>query len=119
MPYSMDSSSDHCYPGTNCLINRFGIHDAKKLDELESSIVYGKLAVLQRAPITGTFDFPHYKRMHHFLFCDLYDWAGQARTVDLFKKGQLLFPPLISGDVQKLFSSGCRHFTQRAFRAKR
>ena len=24
MPYSMDSSSDHCYPGTNCLINRFG-----------------------------------------------------------------------------------------------
>lgn len=98
MPYSMDSSSDHCYPGTNCLINKFGIHDAKKLDELESSIVYGKLAVLQSAPITGTFDFPHYKRIHHFLFCDLYDWAGQARTVDLFKKGTAFVP---AADIER------------------
>ena len=23
MPYSIDSSSDHCYPGTSCLINKF------------------------------------------------------------------------------------------------
>lgn len=98
MPYSMDSSSDHCYPGTNCLINKFGIHDAKKLDELESSIVYGKLAALQRAPIIGAFDFPHYKRIHQFLFCDLYDWAGQTRDVDLFKKGTAFVP---ASDIER------------------
>ena len=92
MPYSIDSSSDRCYPGTSCLMNKFDIRDAQKLDELESSIVYGKLALLQHVPITGSFDFAHYKRIHQFLFCDLYDWAGQIRDVDLFKKGTAFVP---------------------------
>ena len=29
MPYSIDSSSDRCYPGTSCLMNKFDIHDAQ------------------------------------------------------------------------------------------
>ena len=43
-----------------------GIRDEQKLDELESSIVYGNLALLQlpHLPITGSFDFAHYKRIH-------------------------------------------------------
>ena len=98
MPYSIDSSSDHCYPGTSCLMNKFDIHDAQKLDELESSIVYGKLALLQHIPIPGSFDFAHYKRIHQFLFCDLYDWAGQIRDVDLFKKGTAFVP---ASDIER------------------
>ena len=98
MPYSIDSSSDCCYPGTSCLMNKFDIRDAQKLDELESSIVYGKLALLQHAPITCSFDFAHYKRIHQFLFCDLYDWAGQIRDVDLFKKGTAFVP---ASDIER------------------
>ena len=98
MPYSIDASSDHCYPGTSCLIDRFDIRDAQKLDELEASIVYGKLALLQRAPIPGSFDFAHYKRIHQFLFCDLYDWAGQIRDVDLSKKGTAFVP---ASDIER------------------
>ena len=29
----------------------------------------------------------HYKAIHRFLFSDLYDWAGQIRTVNISKKG--------------------------------
>ena len=106
MPYSIDSSSDRCYPGTSCLMNKFDIHDAQKLDELESSIVYGKLALLQHIPIPGSFDFAHYKRIHQFLFCDLYDWAGQIRDVDLFKKGTAAVPHLIWNDARALCLAG-------------
>ena len=44
-------------------------------------------------PIQGEFDFDHYKRIHHFLFCDLYDWAGQVRSISISKKGTAFVSP--------------------------
>ncbi len=32
-------------------------------------------------------DFNFYKRLHKFVFSDIYDWAGEVRTVNLSKKG--------------------------------
>lgn len=119
MPYSIDSSSDHCYPGTSCLMNKFDIHDAQKLDELESSIVYGKLALLQHIPIPGSFDFAHYKRIHQFLFCDLYDWQARSETLTCSRKAQPLFLHLILNDAQMLCSAGCKRFVRRIFLAER
>jgi cell filamentation protein len=29
---------------------------------------------------------PHYKNIHRFIFEDLYDWAGQFRTINIAKK---------------------------------
>lgn len=43
-------------------------------------------------PIAGGFDFDHYKRIHQFLFCDLYGWAGQIRTINISKKGTAFVP---------------------------
>lgn len=43
-------------------------------------------------PQVDTFNFAHYKTVHHFLFSDLYDWAGQIRTVNISKKGALFCP---------------------------
>lgn len=87
MAYSINSTTDHCYPGTTCLINKLDIRDEKALADVEASVVYGKISLLEQQPIQGNFDFGHYKRIHQFLFCDLYDWAGQIRTIDLSKKG--------------------------------
>ena len=39
------------------------------------------------APKADSFDFEHYKAIYHFLFSDLYDWAGQIRAVNISKKG--------------------------------
>lgn len=92
MAYRIEASSDHCYEGTTCLINKLDIRDEKKLAEVEAAIVLGKTALLDQKPIQGSFDFDHYKRIHHFLFCDLYDWAGQIRKINLSKKGTVFVP---------------------------
>ena len=87
MAYSIDAITDDCYPGTTCLINKLGIHDENMLAETEAAIILGKASLLEQSPIPGDFDFDHYKRIHHFLFCDLYDWAGETRVIDISKKG--------------------------------
>lgn len=87
MAYSIDSTTDGCYPGTTCLVNKLGIQDELALAETEAAVVLGKASLLDQQPIPGVFDFDHYKRIHQFLFCDLYDWAGQIRTINLSKKG--------------------------------
>ena len=33
MAYSIEASSDHCYEGTTCLINKLNIRDEEKLAE--------------------------------------------------------------------------------------
>lgn len=87
MGYSIDPLSADCYEGTTCLINRFDIHDEKKLASLETIITSAKCGVLEKDPIIGDFDFSHYKAIHKFIFEDLYTWAGQVRTVNISKKG--------------------------------
>ena len=86
MAYSLNPSSANCYEGTTCLINKLGIKDEKRLSELEAQITFAKAVLLEESPIKGNFDFEHFKKIHEFLLCDLYDWAGQIRTVDISKK---------------------------------
>lgn len=75
----------YVYPGTDILINKFNCRDAKELKKIEALSTGGNLAWLQLHPIEGAFDFEHLKRIHHFIFQDLYDWAGQIRDVDIGK----------------------------------
>ena len=42
--------------------------------------------MLEETPIDGDFGFTHFKKIHEFLLCDLYDFAGKVRTVDISKK---------------------------------
>ena len=105
MAYSLNPSSDSCYEGTTCLVNKLGIKDEKKLSELEAQITFAKAAMLDTDPIEGNFDFEHFKRIHKFLLCDLYDWAGQIRTVDISKKKtKFLDAELIDSVATKCFS---------------
>ena len=100
MSYSIDALTDNCYPGTSVLINKFDINDDEQLQKVEALVVSAKIAQLEQFPITGIFDFSHYKAIHRELFCDLYDWAGQVRTVDFSKKGTHFCPASdIDGDL--------------------
>lgn len=87
MGYSINSSTDNCYEGTTCLINKLNIKDERILAEVEGRITFAKSSTLEKKPISLAFDFEHYKAIHKYLFDDLYDWAGQIRTVNLSKKG--------------------------------
>ena len=87
MAYSIDPIQDNCYPGTTVLVNKLHIHDEAALQEAETLATYVNASKLEQCPLEGVFDFAHYKAVHQFLFSDLYDWAGQIRTVDISKKG--------------------------------
>ena len=86
MAYSLNPSSDNSYEGTTCLVNKLGIRDEKKLSEIEAQITFAKAVMLEETPIDDDFGFEHFKKIHEFLLCDLYEWAGQVRTVDISKK---------------------------------
>ena len=92
MPYEIEASTDSCYEGTTCLINKMDIRDEAELAETESALTLANISLLEQEPIQGNFDFAHYKAIHKFLFEDLYDWAGEIRTVNLSKKGTQFVP---------------------------
>lgn len=73
----------------NILRNRLGIRDAKELDYQERFFVSNRAA--QGVP-NGDFDFAHLRSIHRHLFQDVYDWAGEVRTVEISKNGhQFMF----------------------------
>lgn len=97
MAYSIDPIQDNCYPGTTVLVNKLHIHDEAALQEAEALATYVNASRLEQCPLEGVFDFAHYKAIHRFLFSDLYDWAGQTRTVNLSKKGTDFCP---AGEIE-------------------
>ena len=71
-------------PGTKVLRNRLGISDSRRLDRIERRLVTDRIA--EGAP-TGVFDLTHLCAIHRHLFQDVYDWAGELRTVEINKGG--------------------------------
>ena len=75
----------YLYPNTNVLINKFDIQDAKRLSEVENDLVYIKLFEADDFMQDLSFDTAGLKALHHYLFEDIYDWAGNFRTINIFK----------------------------------
>ena len=66
--------SDHvyCYPGTNVLINKLDIHDADILHDAERDATAIRILQLYKHPIQGRFGYAHLKRIHRYIFQDIY-----------------------------------------------
>lgn len=92
MGYGIDPISANCYEGTTCLINKFHLRNEEQLANLEATITHAKTTLLESQPANLPLDFDYYKSIHRFLFEDLYDWAGELRTVDISKKGTAFCP---------------------------
>ena len=99
MGYSLDPITADCYEGTTCLKNKLGIHDENQLAQVEAAITLVRASELEQNPIIGDFDFAHYKAIHQYLFAELYDWAGQVRTVNISKKGTVFAD---AGEIEEL-----------------
>ena len=87
MAYSIDALTSDCYEGTTCLINKFNIKDENILKDLETTGTFSKITEYSLNPLFNTFDVNHYKAIHKYLFEDIYEWAGEYRSVDMSKKG--------------------------------
>lgn len=75
----------YLYPGTTVLRNKLGIRDTAQLEQTERVLVTQRAA--EGIP-AGTFGLDHMKAIHRHLFQDLYEWAGEIRTVEIAKSGQ-------------------------------
>ena len=69
--------------GTTTLKNNLGITDPQQLATAEADLTAFRLAELRTAPIRGGFDSLHLQEIHHHVYQDLYDWAGELRRVDV------------------------------------
>ncbi|MBQ8965033.1 Fic family protein [Ruminococcus sp.] len=93
MSYSVESGSSGCYEGTLVLMNKLDIRDEEELAELESILTTTRITMLLSEPYKGSFSAEHYCELHRVIMGDLYDWAGQVRTVPLSKKGTRFHAP--------------------------
>ncbi|CAG7643582.1 Fic/DOC family protein [Paenibacillus allorhizosphaerae] len=65
--------------------NKFGIRDQAQLHKAEVDHTMLRLIQLELKPIPGDFDAKHLQVIHKHIFQDVYDWAGEYRTVDMSK----------------------------------
>jgi cell filamentation protein len=70
------------------LKNRFGITDEPLLEATEADFVAARSRELSQTPLKGRFDLAHLQAIHRHLFCDVYEWAGELRTIDMSKGTQ-------------------------------
>jgi len=79
------SDRTYCYPPDyRVLKNKLNIRDKEELDFFEREFVAERIS--QGIP-NGDFDLNHLKAIHRHLFQDIYDWAGEIRTVEISKNG--------------------------------
>jgi Protein involved in cell division len=75
----------YLYPNSETLINKFDVTESDMLDEMEAEYTSIRLKELVINPIDGDFDFEHFCNIHHYIFQDIYDWAGKPRTINIEK----------------------------------
>jgi cell filamentation protein len=84
----------YVYAGSSVLKNRLGLTDQAALDAAERQLT--RTRAVDGVPV-GDLDLAHPKAIHRHLFQDVYDWAGEIRTVEISKGGhQFIFRQFIA-----------------------
>jgi cell filamentation protein len=97
-------SDPYLDPATGVLKNRLDIADQTMLEQAEADIVAARSYELSRSPLKGRFNLAHLQAIHKHLFGDLYEWAGEVRTIDIGKGGnQFAHHPRIESAAGPIF----------------
>lgn len=104
MPIKYGSDNDpYCYEGTQVLINKLGIEDEKILEEAEKEITLFSAEEIEFS--LPPYDLNYWKLIHKQLFQDVYNWAGEIRSVFITKnETQFCNPQYIEQETNRLFS---------------
>jgi len=94
----------YCYPGTTVLRNRLNVTNDEILSEAERALSEVAADAIEFAQ--PPYDLRYLKALHNRLFSDLYEWAGELRTVDI-SKGTTHFctTTRIEPEAEKLLTS--------------
>jgi len=110
---SFDTWESYSYPetfdpdtGEATLRNLYQERDAQVLKAREYTQVAMRSAEISSglAQIPQSFDAAHLKAIHQYLFQDLYEWAGEYRTVDI-TKGMTTFASANDGSIDRRLSN--------------
>ena len=80
-----DADDVYCIPGTAVLKNKAGIKNQDLLDNYEADFTAIRILELAHTPIEGNFNLAHLCKIHEYLFQDVYEWAGEIRSVDIIR----------------------------------
>lgn len=72
-------------PETGLLRNKLGARTQVALDEAEGDLSFARMMQLMDHPPKATDDLDELRAIHRHLFQDVYEWAGELRTVDIRK----------------------------------
>lgn len=84
--YTYGKTANYCYEGTDTLINKLNITNDKDLFNAERELVSFRTYELNEKPLKGNFDFDYLKKIHKYLFQDIYRWAGNIRNCNIAKQ---------------------------------
>ncbi len=94
------TQDSYCYSNSDVLKNELNIVDYDSLEEAElafTALRYNEYS--STVPSINTFNLTHLKTLHKQLFQDVYEWAGEIRTVDI-SKGSTRFCTCIRIDAE-------------------
>jgi cell filamentation protein len=84
---SSTSPSAYIDPATGFLRNMVGARSQEEIERVVLELLPGRLAELEAGPIPCTGDRAQLQAIHRVLFYEIFDWAGQFRTIDIDKAG--------------------------------
>ena len=89
------------------LRNTKGLSDAARLEAFIARQSYMRVAELERSPLSGNFDIQHLRRIHQYIFQDVFPWAGNFREVTTARTNSFSFPPpvYILPSLETLFTN--------------
>lgn len=95
------------------LRNLAGIRDLDLAKDYEYSMTAMRQVQLDlgRVDIPRTYDVDHLRAIHRHLFQDVYEWAGEFRTVDMKKAGKA-FARIGSGNLEKYLEDVATHIAE-------
>jgi cell filamentation protein len=90
-------------PVTGVLHNKLGLGTAAGLEAAEREITHAALILLDESPVSPCYDLPHLQEIHKRIFGDIYEWAGQIRTVAIAKGAMFCLPQYIDSSAAVIF----------------
>ena len=92
----------YCYPGSTVLRNKLDIRDDSTLNDAEQQLSAVAAATIEFSP--PPYNLASLQKIHRTLFSDLYDWAGELRTVGISKQyTRFCQPDYMEKEAGKIF----------------
>lgn len=102
--YKYDDDGKYCYHESNVLKNKLNLRDLDVLHDAERELSMARYFDMENQGVTGDFSLEHMKSIHHYLFQDIYEWAGEIRTVDISKGTIFCLSQFISEQFNIVYS---------------